>query len=655
MRQLLLAVCLATWIASADDSLTVRPDLWGMVDRYLTSVAERHWSERDRTIASIRDARDVHSRQDYIRKTILAEIGGFPDRTPLNARVTGRLERDGYSIEMVIYESQPRYYVTGNVYIPASGSRPFAAVLGTAGHSDDGKAYEVYQRMWIALAKRGFLVLAIDPPGQGERLEYFDPSQRKSLLGPGVPEHEMAGAQCFLTGTNLARWEIWDGIRGIDYLLSRPDVDAKRLAVIGNSGGGTQAAYLAALDSRLAAAVPSCYITSWKNLWSAPGPQDAEQNFAGFIRDGLDFPDFLVSFAPRPIRMLTATRDFFPIEGARATYAEASRLFHLIGAEDRVGFFEYNDTHGWSKPRREATAAWLERWLHNRQDDGAEPDFSTNAAADLNCTKTGQVSTSLAGETIRSMNRALAERMFAHRKALAATVSELRRLVAARLHLPSLRGAPHVAQAGSVARAGYRIQKLALDTEPGIVVPALLFVPDRAQNRAAATIILDPRGKQTAAQDDAVQALVHDGQVVMIPDLRGWGESAPAHKRNDYTAIWQTSMRALLVGRNLPGMQTYDALRVFDFLASRPEVDPARISIRGSGDGALVALFCAAMESRVHFIPTPVRSYMDAVKEDAPANLVSAIIPGVLSDFDVPDLQRLLARPAKAAGRKSQR
>ncbi|MEO7143039.1 MAG: hypothetical protein ABI165_05990 [Bryobacteraceae bacterium] len=631
MRAFFLCVLAASASLAADEP--------GMVDRYLTQTAEVLWKERDAKIASLRNAADVHARQNYVRKTILKEIGGFPERTPLNARTTGRLERDGYSVEKVIYESQPRFYVTANVYVPSTGARPFAAVLGTAGHSDTGKAFETYQRMWIALAKRGFLVLAIDPPSQGERLEYLDPALGRSRVRSGVPEHNLSGALCFLTGTNVARWEIWDGIRGIDYLLTRSDVDPKKLAVIGNSGGGTQSAYLAALDSRLAVAAPSCYITSWKNLWFNPGPQDAEQDFAGFIRDGLDFSDFLVSFAPRPIRMLTAIRDFFPIEGARATFAEASRQFNLIGAEDRIGFFEFDDTHGWSKPRREATAEWLERWLHNRRVDGAEPEFSTIPPGELNCTPTGQIANSLGGETIRSMNKAIAEKMFAHRKALRASPLELRRLVEDSLQLQVMRGVPQAANAGSVARVGYRIEKIALETEPGISVPARLFIPDNARGRLQAILLLEPRGK-----DEAAEKLVNGGNVVLVPDLRGWGESAPAKGKSGYTGEWQTAMRALLVGKNLPGMQTYDAVRAFDYLVSQANVNPDRVSIQGTGDGALIAIFAAMVEPRLHLsrANAPVSSYMDEIRADTPNGLVSRVIPGVLADFDTPDLTSYL-------------
>ena len=365
--------CLIVFLLA--QALDVTSGLQGMVDRYLTGIAKQYWTARAERVAGIRTPAGVKERQAYIRAKLLEEIGGFPEKTPLNARISGTLEREGYRVEKLIFESQPRYYVTANVYVPTTGKRPYAAVLGTAGHSGEGKAAEIYQRAWIGLAKRGFLVLAYDPPAQGERLQYLNADGKSPFNPGGTGEHMMAGRQCLLTGTNIARYMIWDGIRAFDYLLTRPDVDPKRIAVAGNSGGGTQSSYLAAFEPRLAAAAPSCYITSWEKLWSGPGPQDAEQDFAGFLSDGLDFPDFLIAFAPKPVHMATAIKDFFPIDGARATYAEARRVFGVLGAADRAGYFEYDDTHGWSKPRREATYRWFEKWLHGREDSGAEPEF----------------------------------------------------------------------------------------------------------------------------------------------------------------------------------------------------------------------------------------------------------------------------------------
>ena len=627
---------LAVLAARAQSPLEVVGGLDGMVDRYLSGVAERQFAARKAAVARIRTAADVRVRQEYVRGKLLAEIGGLPARTPLNARITGTVERAGYRIEKLVFESQPRFYVTANVYVPAGGKPPYPAVLGTAGHSLDGKADDTYQHAWISLAKRGFVVLAYDPPGQGERFEYLDTATgRSALSGGGTGEHIMAGLQCLLTGTNIARYFINDGMRALDYLLTRPDVDAKRIAVAGNSGGGTQSSYLAAFEPRLAAAAPSCYLTAWETLWADPGPQDAEQVFAGFLRDGLDFPDFLISFAPRPIQMATAVRDFFPIDGARATYAEARATFRTLGAADHMGYFEFDDTHGWSKPRREATYRWLARWLEERNDDGVEdPDVKTSAPKELAVTDTGQVSTAFPGAaTVQSLNLALAEELYAKR------AGEVAAKVRTRLNVATERGAPPFEKRGEIARESYRIEMIALRPETGITVPALVFVPSGGAARKPAVLSLNSSGK--AADAGALEGLARAGNVVLAIDPRGWGEagSAPG-PRGGYSKAYQTNMRALLVGMTMAGMQTGDTLRAFDYLNSRPDVDARRIRAIGKGKGCAIALFAGVLEPRITQVECeePPPSYMEVVRARMHSGDMDLVVPGVLRDFDLPDV-----------------
>jgi len=565
----------------------------GSVDGYLTEVAKQCWEERAAAVARIRIPAEVTARQAYVRKKVLEALGGFPaEKTPLNARVTGTLERYGYRVEKLIYESLPRFYVTANLYVPTTGSPPYPAVLGASGHSANGKAMDAYQRVWISLAKRGFVVLAWDPPGQGERYEYFDAERGKPRFGP-TAEHSMAGVQCLLTGGNFARYELWDAVRGLDYLLTRPDVDPKRIGVAGNSGGGTQTAYLQVVEPRLAVAAPSCYITSWEKLWAGQGPQDAEQNFVNFLKDGLDFADFLIAFAPRPLKVLTAIKDFFPIDGARASFAEARRIYEVLGAADRIEFFEYDDPHGWSKPRREATYEWLEKWLRPGHAASPEPDFPIEPDANLNCTPTGQVATSLKGETVQSLNQALAERLHAGRAARnIRDAGRLRALVAARVGV-SNRSLKRAAQKGGKS-------------------PAVLY--------------LNPDGNGSE-----IEALKRAGYAVLAPEVPSVG--------------YRTSMRALLVGRSILGMRVGDLLAAFNDLAARADVDPARISVLGKGNAGVLALFVGALEPRIQKVACEgaVLSYLDVARAKLHENMIDIVVPGVLRDFDLPDLARLVA------------
>ena len=407
---------------------------------------------------------------------------------------------------------------------------------------------------------------------------------------------------------------------------------------------GDKAANLAIVEPRLSVVVSSCYMTSWKQLWFDPGPQDSEQDFAHFLERGFDFPDFAIAFAPRPFQILSATQDFFPIEGARSTFEEARRVYEVLGESERVGFFEYDDGHGWSKPRREATYRWLERWLHDRVDDGVEPEIETELESDLYVTQTGQVSTSYPeAETVQSINRAEAERDYPKRTAARLeNPGELRQLVSSRLMMRKDRSTPRVSHHGEVGRDGYRIEKIVLQTEKGIDVPALVLVPRDGPTQKPAVLYVNAAGKSV---DSDMEALARAGHVVMAPDPRGIGESRPHSSAGGYSPLWQTFQRALLVGKTLAGMQVEDLLAAFDYLASREDVDPERVAVLGKGNGWVLGLFVAVLEPRVEklAIEGTVLSYREIVSAKLHENLTGIIVPGVLEDFDLPDLAASLA------------
>lgn len=620
-----------------------------MVDQYLTGIARGYWEARALRVSRLDTPAEVEGRQIFVRKKYVELLGGFPARTPLHAHITGVLVRDGYRIEKLTFESQPNFYVTADVYVPTSSSGPYPAVLGTAGHSAAGKAEPIYQKAWIALAKRGFLVLAFDEVGLGERVQYWDPQLGRSHIGIASSEHTVMGMQSLLVGVNLGMYVAWDAIRGVDYLLSRSDVDPNRIAVIGNSGGGNQSAVMALVDPRLAVAAPSCWMTSSKALWEQFKPQDAEQNVTGFLSSGLDYGDFPLAFAPRPYLFLTATQDFFPIAGAHATFKEARRIYQVMGQPSHVALFEYNDTHGWSQPRREATYRWLEKWLMNRSDSGAEPAITVEPETTLNATSTGQVATSVKGETVPEMTRERAEKLAADRPHL--DPRQLRPIIAKRLgvSLESIKShqIPPVSRLGTMQREGYSIETITLETEPGISVPALVFIPSAGPRRKPAVLYANAVGKSAdASPGGAIEALVHAGNIVLAPDLRGWGESASLGGRPPHTGRYETAMRAFIVGKTMVGMQVVDLLRTFNYLASRPGVNPEKITLLGKGNGGVIALFAAALDPRLKKIicEDELVSYLDLASTTYyDQSLFDLIVPGVLKDFDLPDVATAVA------------
>ena len=248
-----------------------------MMQEYLVQRVRRLDTMRQHRLQSIDSREAAIEYRDEVRRKIRQCFGSEPPRTPLNARTTRSLERNGYTIENVIFESRPGFPVTANLYLPSDRSRPRPAVVGTCGHSDNGKALPAYQAFAQGLVRRGYVVLLYDPIGQGERLQYVD-AHGQPQHGIGVREHLHAGNQQLLVGQFFGAWRAWDGIRALDYLATRPEVNPQHIGITGNSGGGTMTTWLWGLDERWAMAAPSCFVTSFLRNAENELPADIEQS-----------------------------------------------------------------------------------------------------------------------------------------------------------------------------------------------------------------------------------------------------------------------------------------------------------------------------------------------------------------------------------------
>ncbi|KPK79596.1 MAG: hypothetical protein AMJ81_13010, partial [Phycisphaerae bacterium SM23_33] len=295
-----------------------------------------------------------------VRRKLRACFGPSPKRTPLKPRVTGTVRRRHYTIEKVIYESGPDFPVTANLYIPRGASGPRPAVLGTCGHAQDGKAHGLYQGFCANLARQGYVVLIYDPVSQGERLQYPGREGRAHPRGC-CQEHNMAGNQMSLLGEFFGAWRVWDGIRSLDYLLSRPEVDPARVGVTGNSGGGTMTTFLTALDDRFSMAAPGCFVTQYLYNLENERPADSEQGPPGLLGAGLDMADFFIANIPRPTLLLGQAKDYFDRRGLQAVYAELRRLYAILGRAEDVELFIGPREHGYFLENREAMYRFFNR------------------------------------------------------------------------------------------------------------------------------------------------------------------------------------------------------------------------------------------------------------------------------------------------------
>ena len=619
-----------------------------MLYGFLQAEAQQHFDARKKLVAALKTPDEIYKRQQDLKAKFITAIGGLPEKTPLNAKVVGVLKGDGFRVEKVIYESRPNHHVTANFYIP-DGKGPFPGVLVPCGHSDNGKAAEAYQRVCILMAKNGLAALCYDPIGQGERLQLLDvvarsetvPQRLKGAIKGSTSEHTMVGIGALLVGQSCAGYRIWDGIRSLDYLASRPDIDPKKLGCTGNSGGGTLTAYLMALDERIVCAAPSCYITSLERLFATIGPQDAEQNITGQVAFGMDHADFLTMRAPRPTLMCIASQDYFDQIGSWATFREASVLYSKLGHGERVALFEYDDKHGFSKPRREAAMRWMRRWLLGIDDAPSEGKFAVFTDAELQCTRSGQVLADFKGISAFGLN-ALEAKKYANERSKFGSLKEadrqdpIRRLLNLGDDIPA---AKMLSQKVHYLEDRLSTHKVVYETEKGILLPGLrfkhiapkgptvLWLPDTG---------LPKDGKLPAWLDEKYQK---NHQEVWIFDLRGLGETAPASKSAYFGADSKEAFLAMHLNRPLLGQ------RVLDVLALLKAINSDNVQIVGVGTTGPVALHAAALDGRIREITleNSLRSWLSVVQEPVSSNQLTNVVPGVLRVYDLPELEKSLA------------
>ncbi|MSU65789.1 MAG: xylan esterase [Opitutus sp.] len=616
---------------------------------FLAGEAFKLLDARAGQVARIRTKGDLQQRQLELRQTMWDVVGSFPEKTPLNPKITGTVKKSGYRVENVIYESLPRFYVTASLFIPDNVRPPAPAILFCSGHSHGVYRLPSYQMPLLNLVKKGFIVLAIDPIGQGERLQYLDPGKGESVIGSSTKEHSYPSPQAFLIGKSVARYYAWDGIRGIDYLVSRSEVDPQRVGVHGLSGGGTQTAYISALDERVAASAPAGYITSYRRLMESVGVQDGEQNFLHGIVRGIDHPDFLEIRAPRPTLIMATTRDFFSIQGARESYTEAKRIYALTGHPENLAITEDDFGHGYTRKNREAMYAFFQKHLQ-LPGSPAEEEVDFPTAGELQKTSTGQLATSLGGETVFSLNRKDAEKVVGRLQTsrtdlaghLPAVLSSAKRLAGYRE--PGAGNEPIFT--GRIQREGYVIEKYFVKGEGDYVIPYLLFIPEGPSRKSL--IYLHPAGKAAeSAAGGELEWLVRNGFTVLAPDLLGTGEMGPGSFRGDaeiegisYNMVYT----ATLIGRSIVGIRAGDVVRLTRLLRQRG----------GSGEVYGVArremtpvlLHAAAFDpglTRLALLE-PLSSYQSMVTNRFyNTAFVYSIVPGALGAYDLPDLAASLA------------
>lgn len=650
-------ICLflfAAPVVAQEDLNVLKPDATDvpvrkMLHTYLIAEAQKQFDARRTALAEIKTPEDVKKRQQELLLKFRLALGELPDRTPpLNPRVVGKEQRDGYRIEKVVYESRNNHHVTATLYLP-DGKGPFPGVLMPIGHSSNGKAADYIQRGSILLAKNGLAVLTYDPIGQGERRQLLDPAG-KPTISSSTNEHTLVGIGALLNGESTATYRVWDGIMSLNYLASRPEIDPKRLGCTGCSGGGTMTSYLMALDDRIVAAAPSCYITSLERLFATIGPQDAEQNIPGQVAFGMEHADYLFLRAPKPTLICAATQDFFDIKGTWTSFREAKQFYDVLGHSERVDLIETNTKHGYPKPQREAVTRFMRRWLLDKDDAPVENDFPIAKEADLLCTRTGQVLEEFKGKSVFQLNAEKANELYRQRTQhpfkTENLLKEVRRLTA----VPEKIKPAQRKNVGEIKREGYVIHKLIFETEPGIAVPALLFEPEKPEAKQPLLVYLHGRGKaEDAAVGGPIEKHVKAGHRVLALDPRGIGETAPGVlnvKQPSYFGVdFKEAFLGIHLNRPLVGQRIYDVLAVIEAMAKDERTGMHLIGIGSAGP---LAIHVAALEPRIYevTIEQSLASWQLISKMPITYNQLTNVVPGALKLYDLPSLAaRIAPRP----------
>ena len=641
----------------ADDTAVNAPVLSKAVAASCEQLALNALAEADLAADAewdgVRTREEFQARQRAVREKFVASLGGFPERTPLNARTTGTIPCDGYRIEKVVFESRPGFYATANAYVPdaAAFAAPYPALLVPVGHALAGKGYEGYQRLGVLGARAGFLSLVYDAIDQGERIE--KPFAR---CGDG---HNHSGPLAQRLGWGFGMIRAWDAIRAIDYLVSRTDVDGSRIAVSGSSGGGTVTSLVMAMDERVAAAAPSCFISSISDVFRERFPSDAEQEQFGGVAFGLNHLGYLMLTVPRPVLVCAMTNDMFPYKGTVSTLNRAFSVAERLGWRDRVGWVRATGPHAFPEGTKLALMDWFRHWLGR---DGTplftSPDYRRVenvgfAYADgkyaflqkpvdglltperLLAAPGGSVTNLPGWRSTADLFREELVSLETARAGLKPSREEVAHLAGIRL---SGRPACKAVGLGAFEADGMKGERMSFFTSDGAELPAVLLLPERV---AGAPVLLVGDGSRGSRLDLARRHLAA-GSPVLLPDLCGWGELAVFRRRFTAQAVPDEvlAMTWYPLGRNLVAIRAENILDLSAGLRERFGAAPRLVAVGRAAIPARHAQFVAPDAFAGPYEETDAPpSWSDEIRRGAKCNFADGV-HGALRTYDWTELER---------------
>ncbi|MBN2315117.1 MAG: acetylxylan esterase [Sedimentisphaerales bacterium] len=610
-----------------------------MMRDYLTAIVDEQFAQRASMLAALKSAEDWDRHAKFVRDSMAEWTGPFPQRTPLRARITGKIHRDRYILEKIVFESRPNFLVSANLYVPTKSPGPHPAILNVIGHSSEGKATEKVQRRAIAQARKGFVAFVIDGIGQGER----QVEEYASISKPPGNAHQIIGTQAFIAGTHLFNFMAWDAIRAVDYLSSRPEVDPKRIGCTGCSGGGMMTTYILPFEPRITVAVPACNPNTWSHRVHANLATDHEQVFFGAFVAGIDpRGDPLFAHVPKPLLIDATTDDNLnPPAGVWDLSTWLYKAYAAHGAPQAFQTTMVEGPHGYIKEQREFAYAWMLKWLGGKSEGFWEEEFPVEKKEDTWCTARGNVYNEPGSRKPREL---VLDYLRTHRsrpvtvrtqKDLTKHRNRIQSLVKDILFLKAMTETPRADARIPRLVEGLKLTPVIIKSEEGIELPSVWIESPNGPASGPVIIYLNDAGKMKLSEEIVIlRTLLNKGFRIFAVDLRGMGETAPDQKEK----FWD-----FLAGRPLFGQRVGDVQAVLKYL-SQKEGKNAKILVWAKGMSGVYSAFAATLDQGVTgmVLERPLLSFEEIVTSKVPTYKHEVIVPGIMKTFDLPDIYQAL-------------
>jgi hypothetical protein len=563
------------------------------------------------------------ARKAALRNQILVASGlsPMPGKTPLNAQVFGKYQGQGYTIEKVLLETLPGFYLGGNLYRPTDGRATHPAVLNPHGHWQYGRLenepIDSGPALGISLARQGYVVFAYDMVG------YTDTIQ--------VP-HRFGSSAMRLWSFGPLGLQQWDSIRALDFVSSLPDVDTSRIGAVGASGGGTQTFLLAAVDDRVKFASPVNMVSSFMQ------GGDLCENTAG-LRIGTNNVEIAAMTAPRPMLLVSDTTDWTR-NLPRVEYPAIKKIYSLYGKDDQVSAVQIQAVHNFNQQSREAVYQFLAQLNPGLSDPATlkEHNIEVPMLQDMLALSNHP----LPPNAIADLNGLFREwrTMAVAQNAQTQDPAFLRQRLQQTLDIENPTDVIAEKNGQSIVQSIVLTRPAWNDHIPGMSIPG----------KGDAAIVIDPDGSTAASQSDIVAHLRKEKRPLLLLDVFQTGSAKAPRDRVDHQPTiavnekdeTPTERQADASGGG-PKFLTYnvsdDAARVQDIVTAiaYAHKTSGHIEIYAHGDAAIWATFAAAVSA------TPVTLHLENATPLTTDDdyLTHFDVPGILRAGGLPVAQQL--------------